>query len=230
MQQYYVEPHLAESSFDKKDFYSAVLIIALVVVSSCLFVRKAKNNHVKIIEPYYLERFYKVPTKKERFANTKYDVANSKILLDDSLRRLKYKFSDLNKSLNDFQQDLLKQQAMNDLILMLRQVKHGDLEKFDVSKMQQAVLEAGYGNIDSKLLEKAIKDYKQKIEHQNALEVKIAEEKKRTKEKMEHDSKEAGVLAKDIAREIAEEEIEGFIQNLSIIARVGKFVIDKTQE
>jgi len=230
MQQYYVEPHLAKASFDKKDFYSAILIMALVVFSCFLFFRKTKNNHVKIIEPYYLERFYKVPSKKERFANKDYDIASSKILLDDSLRSLKYKFNDLNKSLNSFQQDLLKQQAMNDLILMLRQVKNGDLDKFDVSKMQQAVLEAGYGNIDSKLLEKAIKDYKNKIDQQNALQVKIAEERRLTKEKIEKDSEDAGILAKDIAREIAEEEIEGFIQNLSIIARVGQFVINKTQE
>tara|TARA_Y100001960_G_C14754329_1_gene870368 strand:- start:1431 stop:2126 length:696 start_codon:yes stop_codon:yes gene_type:complete len=230
MQKYYVETQLGESKFDNKDLSCLVLIAALVMFSAMLFFRESKNVNIKIIEPYYQERFAKVPSKKVRFSNAKYDTAISKILLDDHLRRLRYKFKDLNHSLTSFQSDLLKQQAMNDMILMLRKVKSGDLNGFDIGKMQQAVLEAGYGNVDKKLLEKALKDYQQKVAHEQTLRMKLEEEKRRTQAKMEKDSKDAAILAKDIAREIAEEEIEGFIENLSIIARVGHFVIQKVSE
>jgi hypothetical protein len=230
MSQYYSQPHLEKAEFDRKDFYSVIMIIALSFFCVFLYSRETKNVNVKIIEPYYKERFYKVPSKKVRFSNKKYDIAVSKLMLNDGLRKLKYTVKDLNRSLNSFQTDLLKQQAMNDIILMLQKVKAGEIEHFDVSKMQQAVLEAGYGNIDAKLLEKALNDYQEKVEQKEALEIKLAQEKLKTEKKMQEDSKEAAVLAQDIAREIAEEEIEGFIQNLSIIARVGHFVIQKVQD
>lgn len=230
MQKYYVESHLRQENFDKKDFYCIILIIMLVLSSAFLLAKKSKNKQIKVIEPYYQERFYKVPSKSERFANKEYDVAFSKLLINDHARQLKYKLNDLNKSISSFKSDLLKQQAMNDIILMLRKVKSGELESFDIDKMQQAVLEAGYGNVDKNLLKKAMLDYQQKIDQEKALQDRIAEERRKTREKIEKDSKEATVLAKDIAREIAEEEIQGFIDNLSIIARVGHFVIQKVNE
>lgn len=230
MQKYYVEPHLQQESFDKKDFYSVILIITLVLFSAFLLVQKSKTAHIKIIEPYYQERFYKVPSKKERFANKKYDIAISQILIDDTARRLKYRLKDLNSSLHSFKFDLLKQQAMNDIIVMLKDVKSGNLESFDIDKMQQAVLEAGYGNVDKKLLQKAIDDYHEKAVQEEVLQSKLEQERHKVEEKIAHDSKQVGVLAKDIAMEIAEDEIEGFIENLSIIARVGHFVIQKVNE
>lgn len=227
MQKYYIETQLTDSVFSKKDSFSVIFIIILVLFSAFLLIEKTKANHIKVIEPYYQERFYKVPSKQSRFANKKYDIASSKLLLNDHVRRLKYKFKDLNKSLSSFQSDLLKQQAMNDIILMLRKVKSGDLKNFDMEKMQQAVLEAGYGNIDKKLLEKALDNYNEKVEQDDIIKNRLEAEKRKTEEKIENDSKEAAVLAKDIAREIAEDEIEGFIENLSILARVGHFVIQK---
>jgi hypothetical protein len=230
MQKYYVEQHLADSSFDKKDFYSVIVIVTLAIAIFFFIKINANKQHVKVIEPYYMEKFYKVPSKKARFADQEYEIAVSKLKLDDNLRSLKYRVKDLNESLNDFQKDLLKQQAMNDIILMLQQVKKGDLKNFDMHKMQQAVLEAGYGNVDPRLLEKAIGDYQRQVQQEKALEEKIAEEKRKTQEKIQRDSEEAAVLASDIAREIAEDEIESFIENLSIIARVGHFVVRKVSE
>lgn len=230
MQKYYVEQHLADSSFDKKDFYSVIIIITLAVAVMFFFKINSNKQHVKVIEPYYIEKFYKVPSKKARFADQDYEIAVTKLKLDDNLRSLKYRVKDLNSSLNSFQADLLKQQAMNDIILMLQQVKKGNLKNFDMQKMQQAVLEAGYGNVDARLLQKALDDYQHQVQQEKALEQKIAEEKRKTQEKIQRDSEEAAVLASDIAREIAEDEIESFIENLSIVARVGHFVVRKVSE
>jgi hypothetical protein len=119
---------------------------------------------------------------------------------------------------------------MNEIILMLKDVKKGKLDSFDIEKMQQSVLEAGYGNVDKTLLAKAVRDYQNKIEEENAIKHRILEEKRKTEQKIETDSKEAVVLAKDIARDIAEDEIEGFIENLAILARIGSFVIQKVSE
>jgi hypothetical protein len=230
MQKYYVEQHLADSSFDKKDFYSVIIIVTLAVAIAFFFKINSNKQHVKVIEPYYVEKFYKVPSKKSRFADKEYEIAVTKLKLDDNLRALKYRVKDLNKSLNSFQSDLLKQQAMNDIILMLQQVKKGNLENFDINKMQQAVLEAGYGNVDARLLQKAIDDYQTQIQQEKALEQKIADERRKTQEKIQRDSEDAAVLASDIAKEIAEDEIENFIDNLSMIARVGHFVVRKVSE
>lgn len=230
MQKYYIEQHLEDSKFDNKDLFSVIIIIALAFAIVYFVKNKSTENNIKIIEPYYVEKFYKAPSKSKRFKNTEYDIAVSKLLLEDGLRNLKYKVKDLNSSLSNFKNDLLKQQAMNDIILMLSQVKKGNLDSFDVSKMQQAVLEAGYGNIDSKLLEKAVSDYKYKIAQEEAIQSRIALERKKTEDKIKKDSEEATVLAADIARDIAEDEIESFIENLSLIARVGHFVVQKVSE
>ena len=41
-------------------------------MSAFLFSLKSINNQTKLVEPYYQERFYKVPSKKSRFENKKY--------------------------------------------------------------------------------------------------------------------------------------------------------------
>jgi hypothetical protein len=99
MQKYYIEHQLVDSKFDNKDLAGILVIILLVLISTYLFCQKSKNINVKVIEPYYQERFYEVPSNETRFANDNYDIAISKIMLDDSLRRLKNRFKDLNKSI-----------------------------------------------------------------------------------------------------------------------------------
>lgn len=225
MNKYYIEENPQFNKFNIRD----LIIISLLVIFICgivLIHLHIKNlSSIKMIQPYCLERFYSIPSKKDRFSDTNYDVAISFLPLHDSIRDLKFKLKDLNKSINSLQKNYVKNKAMDDIIKMLYRIKAG--ESIDLSKMQQAVLEAGFGNIDLHLLDTAVKEYQAEVAQNRVLQNRLIQEKEKFDKKLKKDAKETGIFASDIAKEIAEEEIEGFIQNLSIIARIGNFIIKK---
>lgn len=230
MQKYYSQKKLNDREINQRDLITISLIAFFVLGTVISQKQITQYNNTKVVEPYYKEKFYKLPSKKERFGNKQYDIAISFLPLKDNIRNLKYKLADLNKSMGHYKSDINKHKAMNEIIFMLKEIRTGNVENIDISKMQQAVLEAGFGNIEAELLEKAVVDYKNQVAENKALAMKVEEERRKLREQIKNDAKDTSEFALGLAREVAEDEIEGFVEKLSLIARVGSFVVKKVQQ
>jgi hypothetical protein len=229
MPNYYTQRHLPNTKLDNTDLISLFFLIGLCLGIVYFYSAKSNVKTIQVIEPYYLARFEQSPEIQARFANKNYDIAISELKLESEFRNLKGKLKELNASIQKSKELLRKSQARAKLNKMLREIKTYGVESINISQMQQTVLEAGLGKVDYNLLTKAVSDYKTSVEQAKAERDRIKLERKRIKEKIAKDSKETVVFAGDIAKELAEEEIEGFIENLSIIARIGTFVVNKAQ-
>ncbi|MCP4354118.1 MAG: hypothetical protein GY793_00525 [Proteobacteria bacterium] len=223
MHKYYTENKSENNDFSKKDSLT-IFFILLLLFGIILCVKNLKSQtDITVIQPYYLDRYHKIPSKEARFGNKDYTSAISFLALDDQIRELKYQVRDLNKAIN-------KHKAMGEIMSALKKVKKGKIEGININDLQQSILEAGYGNVEANLVKNALEDYKNQETQHKALKIKVEEESQKIVKTMGKDAKETGVFAMDIAKEIAEEKIQGFVDSLSIGARIGNFVINKVTE